>query len=75
MVAELWWSNHAKIGTVGVVGGSEKWVPVQINTRPCIFSCVHIARVSWSILGPVGHVIAELWWLSHAGVGGVEVFA
>ena len=75
MVAELRWSNHARVGEVEVVAGSEKWVPLQINTRPCTFSCVHIARVSWSISGPVGHVIAELWWSSHAGVGGVEVFA
>ena len=48
---------------------------MQINTRPCTFSCVHIARVSWSISGSEGHVIAELWWSTHARVGEVEVVA
>ena len=51
MVAELLTINHAGVGEVEVVAGSEKWVPLQIDARPCTFSCVHIARVCWSILG------------------------
>ena len=48
---------------------------MQMSARRCIFECVHIARVSWSICRPGGHVVAELLTINHAGVGEVEVVA
>ena len=53
---------------VGVVREGEKGVPLQIDARPCTYSCVHIARVCSSILGQGGHVVAELLAINHAGV-------